>query len=75
MRSSRAVVALLLLLGASVVCFAQSGDAAGSETPVLTVENDQLMLGNITAGEDAVGTFVFHNHGDTAIKIIRAKPS
>ena len=75
MRSWIAAAALLALLGSSGPCLAQGGPDSGEKVPVLTVEADQLMLGNITAGEDAIGTFILHNHGDRPVKIIRAKPS
>jgi hypothetical protein len=41
----------------------------------LTVETAQLDLGEIVAGQAAVGTFTFHNDGPEDIRIIRAKPS
>ena len=40
----------------------------------LRVEERNLNLGTIHAGEDAVATFVFHNDGDVPVKILRAKP-
>jgi len=75
MRSWIAAAVLLALLGSAVPCRAQGGPDSGEKAPVLTVESDQLMLGNVTAGEDAIGTFILHNHGDKPINIIRAKPS
>jgi hypothetical protein len=72
----RAVVAALLLAGWSGLVAAQEPTpAVVKETPVLRVEQSNLDLGTIRAGQEAVGTFVFHNDGTTVVKIIRAKPS
>ena len=39
------------------------------------VENESIDLGTVVAGESASATFVFHNDGDTEVRIIRAAPS
>ena len=43
------------------------------EAPLLRVEEAKLDLGTIRAGDDAVGTFIFHNDGEEPVKIIRAR--
>lgn len=39
------------------------------------VEQPKLDLGDVKAGIDVVATFVFHNPGETPVRIIKAKPS
>jgi len=39
------------------------------------VENDSIDLGTVVAGRDATATFVFHNDGETEVRIIKAAPS
>ena len=39
------------------------------------VEEADLDLGTVSAGTDAVGTYIFHNDTGKEVKIIKAKPS
>ena len=39
------------------------------------VEEPQLDLGTVVAGESVTATFIFHNDGPEDVNIIRAKPS
>ena len=43
--------------------------------PSLRVEEADLDLGTVVAGDVATATFVFHNDGPDDVHIIRAKPS
>lgn len=65
------------MLGAVMVLAAgaAAGEDAATPTPTFAVEQQAIDLGEITAGEDAVAVFRFHNSGDTDVRIIRAKPS
>ena len=69
-----------LLLAGAIALGVSSGSAVTDEgqegeTKGFWVENTTVDLGKIRAGEDAVGTFIFHNETDKDVKIIRAKPS
>ncbi len=66
------VAAILVLAVASVALTEQEKEEAA---PVFRVENANLQLGTVVAGQDAVATYVFHNDTEHDIKIIRAKPS
>jgi hypothetical protein len=66
------VVALVALLATPLLVVA---DETPADQPSFRVEKVNLELGKIKAGEVAEATFVFHNDGDQAVKIIRAKPS
>ncbi len=73
---ARAVVAALLIAGWSGVAATQEPTPeAKVEKPVLRVEQVNLDLGTVRAGQEAVGTFVFHNDGTEPVKIVKAKPS
>ncbi len=54
-----------------------SGDAAGAKSAqqLIHVDHTQLELGKVMAGDEVVGTFVFHNNGKRPVKILRAKPT
>ncbi len=54
-----------------------SRDVAGTEPArqLIHVDHTKLELGKIMAGEEVVGTFVFHNDGKRPVKILRAKPT
>lgn len=43
--------------------------------PSFRVEEADLDLGTVVAGDVATATFVFHNDGPDDVHIIRAKPS
>jgi len=66
------VLTLALL---SVVVFAIATHAEAQSGPTFSVENPRIDIGEIKAGSEAVATFVFHNKGETDVKIIKAKPS
>lgn len=51
------------------------GQAEDANSKTFRVENANIKLGKVSAGKDAVGTFIFHNDTDKDVKIIRAKPS
>ena len=75
---ARTVVGALLVAGWSGLAAAQEPTPeAKVEKPVAVLRAEQvsLDLGTVRAGQDAVGTFVFHNDGAQVVKIIRAKPS
>jgi hypothetical protein len=56
--------------------FAGTHFAAAQEPhPSFRVEEAELDLGTVIAGNIATATFVFHNDGPDDVHIIRAKPS
>jgi hypothetical protein len=69
----RAVLTLLVLAAAMAVPFDRVEAQTGG--PTFTVENPRIDIGEVKAGSDAVGTFIFHNEGTEDVKIIKAKPS
>ncbi len=73
------VLSILLVIAAFCPGDARADESTTKKTVEKTknfrVEEANLKLGKITAGKDAVGTFVFHNGTDHDVKIIRAKPS
>ena len=72
-RHSRAVALAAALLFAG---FVVTQVAAVEETePSFRIEEAELDLGTIVAGNIATATFVFHNDGPDDVHIIRAKPS
>jgi len=72
-RQSRAVALAAALLYAG---FVVTQVAAAEDTePSFRIEEAELDLGTIVAGNIATATFVFHNDGPDDVHIIRAKPS
>jgi hypothetical protein len=70
------VAAALLIAGWSGFVAAQAPAPEATEAkPALRVEQINLDLGTVRSGQEAVGTFVFHNDGTEPIKILKAKPS
>lgn len=72
-------VAVMVLAGPSLV-LAQAKPAAAEEhgsavRQLISVESTEIDLGKVTAGQEVVGTFVFHNSGERPVKILRAKPT
>jgi len=65
------IVTALIILGLF------SANLWGQETAALSfhVEEPNVELGKVIAGETLVATFVFHNDGPEDVHIIRAKPS
>jgi hypothetical protein len=65
------------VLGAmmTVAVAAATGEESVAPAPSLTVEQQTIDLGDVTAGQDAVAVFRFHNSGATDVRIVRAKPS
>lgn len=60
------------------VCAALTcANAAATEVapPTFWVDSTQLDVGSVAAGKTAAATFVFHNDGDRAVRILRAAPS
>ena len=62
------------------MAFAQAKPARAQEQrsavhQMISVESTEIDLGKVTAGQEVVGTFVFHNSGDRPVKILRAKPT
>lgn len=68
MRQS-ATLALLFVTAAVAVA------ANDNVKPSLWVENDSIDLGRVIAGRTASATYIFHNDGPTAVKILRATPT
>jgi len=70
MRSRVPTLALALLLLASV-----TGGGAEPAAASFRVEQADLDLGRVRAGEIASATFVFRNDGPSDVHILRAAPS
>lgn len=72
-RSFRAVApaAALVFVSMAFTCVAVAEDEKAS----FWVEEAQLDLGTVVAGESVTATFIFHNDGPEDVNIIRAKPS
>lgn len=74
----RATAAALVLVAATVGGLAAQEEPAGEDPAAkkgFRVEEASLDLGVVTAGQDAVATYVFHNDTDADVRILRAKPS
>ena len=70
--------ATVVVLLCAVLCGAfgvAAADDVEAEPRGFWVEETTLDVGDIRAGEQVVGTFVFHNDGEKDVNIIRAKPS
>lgn len=67
---------IVLVIGVvAVASFASVGLTDEETPPGFSVEQADIDLGTVVAGQDAVATFVFHNETEKDVKIIRAKPS
>lgn len=80
MRSAWIPTGILFSVLSAGVVIAQSpapktSDATATSEAAFRVENASVDLGSVTAGDDAVATFIFHNDLDRAVKILRAAPS
>jgi hypothetical protein len=67
----RQFAALVLIFAATAVTVAADEGVKSS----LWVENDSIDIGSVIAGRTASATYVFHNDGPTAVKILRATPT
>ncbi len=70
----------VMALASPAVVFAQARPAVAEEQrpevrQLISVESTEIDLGKVTAGQEVVGTFVFHNSGERPVKILRAKPT
>jgi len=63
-----------VVIGAALIGLAGMA-TADEESPGFWVEESKLNLGDVTAGQEVEGTFIFHNDTDAEVKILRAKPS
>jgi len=72
-------LSLVIVTAMSLIAFVQADETKGNqettEKKTFYVQEANLNLGKVAAGQDAVGTFVFHNDTEKDVKIIRAKPS
>lgn len=71
LKRTKDAVMLIAVLTAAVL----TTSAGGAERATFWVENDSIDLGRVAAGRDATATFVFHNDGETEVRIIKAAPS
>ena len=69
----RTMDAVMLIAALTAVVLTTS--AGEPERATFWVENDSIDLGRVAAGRDATATFVFHNDGETEVRIIKATPS
>jgi hypothetical protein len=70
-RTTRAAVVIGTLL---VLNLSQPTTRAGNGA-TLKPEQWRIDIGEVRAGEQATATFVLHNPTESAIRIVRAKPS
>jgi hypothetical protein len=70
-----AAAGLAVIVVTVISPLAGAQEVPGSSQPALTVESERVELGTVIAGEDAIATFIFRNHSDQDVNIIRAKPS
>lgn len=70
---NRGIVIAVLLVSVAFSVQAQVGESGIDSS--FRVEEPNLDIGRVIAGETAVGTFVFHNNSETDVRILRAKPS
>ena len=75
MKLIRQIGAPLLALAAFPMAAAAGSTVEHGAKEIIRVENAKLDLGEITAGNEAVGTFILHNDGDVEMRLLRAKPS
>ena len=64
-----------VMLIAALTAVALTTSAGETERATFWVENDSIDLGRVAAGRDTTATFVFHNNGETEVRIIKAAPS
>jgi len=64
-----------VMLIAVLTAAAMTTSAGETERAKFWVENDSIDLGRVAAGREATATFVFHNDGETEVRIIKAAPS
>ena len=66
-------LAVCIAVCATIIC----ANVAATEVapPTFWVESTTLDVGFVTSGTTAAATFVFHNDGDRAVRILRAAPS
>ncbi len=64
-----------MMLIAALTAAVLTTSAGETERATFWVENDSMDLGRVAAGRDATATFVFHNDGETEVRIIKAAPS
>ncbi|NOZ78276.1 MAG: DUF1573 domain-containing protein [Acidobacteria bacterium] len=69
------VVSSVLAMGVAVVAAQTRGTSPAKVAPSLHVDHEVLDVGQVLAGQDVVGTFVFTNTGKRPIRILRAAPS
>jgi hypothetical protein len=73
MQNLRAVApAAALVCALMAVTHAAAAEDGG---PSFRVEEAELDLGTVVAGQSVTATFIFHNDGPEDVNIIRAKPS
>ena len=75
MRSSVRVTLAVLGIAICGTAGPALSDDAHPESDELWVEERRLEIGDIRAGSEVLGTFIFHNDGEKDVRIIRAKPS
>ena len=64
-----------VMLIAALTAAVMTASAGEMQRATFWVENDSIDLGRVAAGRDATATFVFHNDGETEVRIIKAAPS
>lgn len=72
-------LSLVIVTAMSLIAFVHADETKENQETkkekTFYVQEANLDLGKVAAGQDAVGTFIFHNDTEKDVKIIRAKPS
>ncbi len=69
------LVSSLLAMGVVVAAAQTRGGSPAKAVPSLHVDHVVLDVGQVLAGRDVVGTFIFKNTGKVPIRILSAAPS
>ena len=68
------VVTVMLAVGLVGVLVVNGQADDQSAKSGLVIEQQEIDVGAVKAGQEAVATFVFRNTGETPVRILQAKP-
>ncbi len=68
-------IACAVVIGVTVAAAQTRGASSRPAVPSLHVDHVVLDTGQVLAGHDVVGTFIFKNRGKRPVRILRAAPS
>ncbi len=70
----RKVVVIALALGVTCAAIVTGQSDSATPAPGLVIEQTEIDVGAVKAGQEAVATFVLRNTGETPVKILKVKP-